>query len=88
MQSLQGQVKALEAAEASTKLALEATELGYKVGVRVNLDVLNAQSQLYDTRRDLSKARYDVIVNSLKLRQASGQLQPADLRGVDALLAK
>jgi outer membrane protein len=88
VQSLQGQVKALEAAESSTKLALEATELGYKVGVRVNLDVLNAQSQLYDTRRDLSKARYDVIVNSLKLRQASGQLQPADLRGVDALLTK
>lgn len=87
VQSLLGQVKALEAAEASTKLALEATELGYKVGVRVNLDVLNAQSQLYDTRRDLAKARYDVIVTNLKLRQASGQLQAQDLRGVDALLA-
>lgn len=88
VQSLQGQVKALEAAESSTKLALEATELGYKVGVRVNLDVLNAQSQLFDTRRDLSKARYDVIVNSLKLRQASGQLNPQDLRAVDSLLAR
>ena len=88
VQSGLGQVKALEAAEASTKLALEATELGYKVGVRVNLDVLNAQSQLYDTRRDLSKARYDVIVNSLKLRQAAGQLQPQDVRSIDALLAR
>jgi outer membrane protein len=88
VQSGLGQVRALEAAESSTKLALDATELGYKVGVRVNLDVLNAQSQLYDTRRDLAKARYDVIVNRLKLRQASGQLQPQDLRGVDALLAK
>jgi outer membrane protein len=88
VQSGLGQVKALEAAEASTKLALEATELGYKVGVRVNLDVLNAQSQLFDTRRDLSKARYDVIVNSLKLRQASGQLQPQDLRAIDALLVR
>ena len=87
VQSGLGQVKALEAAEASTKLALEATELGYKVGVRVNLDVLNAQSQLFDTRRDLSKARYDVIVNGLKLRQASGQLQPQDVRNIDALLA-
>ncbi len=86
VQSGLGQVKALEAAEASSRLALEATELGYKVGVRVNLDVLNAQSQLYDTRRDLSKARYDVIVNSLKLRQASGQLQPQDVRAVDSLL--
>ncbi len=88
VQSGLGQVKALEAAEASTKLALEATELGYKVGVRVNLDVLNAQSQLFDTRRDLSKARYDVIVNSLKLRQASGQLQPQDVRAVDSLLVR
>jgi len=88
VQSGLGQVKALEAAEASTRLALEATELGYKVGVRVNLDVLNAQSQLFDTRRDLSKARYDVIVNSLKLRQASGQLQPQDLRAIDTLLVR
>ena len=87
VQSLLGQVKALEAAESSTKLAVEATELGYKVGVRVNLDVLNAQSLLFDTRRDLAKARYDVIVNSLKLRQASGQLQPNDVRAVDILLA-
>ncbi len=87
VQSGLGQVKALEAAEASSKLAVEATELGYKVGVRVNLDVLNAQSQLYDTRRDLSKARYDVIVNGLKLRLASGQLQAQDVRRVDLLLA-
>jgi len=88
VQSLQAQVKALEAAESSTKLALEATQLGYKVGVRVNLDVLNAQSQLFDTQRDLAKARYDVIVTGLKLRQASGQLQPQDINAVDALLAR
>jgi len=87
VQSGQAQVKALEAAESSTKLALEATQLGYKVGVRVNLDVLNAQTQLFTTQRDLAKARYDVIVNSLKLRQVSGQLQPEDLQATDALLA-
>lgn len=86
VQSLQAQVSALEAAESSTKLALEATQLGYKVGVRVNLDVLNAQSQLVDTQRDLAKARYDVIVTSLKLRQASGLLQPQDVKALDALL--
>ena len=45
-------------------------------------------SMPFDTRRDLSKARYDVIVNGLKLRQASGQLQPQDLRAIDALLAR
>ena len=79
---------AYEAAESSTKLALEATQLGYKVGVRVNLDVLNAQTQLYTTQRDLAKARYDVVVNGLKLRQASGQLRPEDVSAVNTLLVK
>ncbi|HJV69116.1 TolC family outer membrane protein [Ideonella sp.] len=88
VQTGRAQVKALEAAESSSKLALEATQLGYKVGVRVNLDVLNAQTQLFTTQRDLAKARYDVIVNDLKLRQTTGQLQPEDLQAADALLAK
>ena len=88
VQSGQAQVKALEAAESSSQLALEATQLGYKVGVRVNLDVLNAQTQLFQTRRDLAKARYDVLVGSLKLRQAAGQLKPEDLPAIDQLLAK
>jgi outer membrane protein len=82
------QVGALEAAESSSQLALEATQLGYKVGVRVNLDVLNAQTQLFQTRRDLAKARYDVIVGGLKLRQASGQLNAQDVGAVNRLLAK
>ncbi len=88
VQSGLSQVKALEAAESSSKLALEATQLGYRVGVRVNLDVLNAQTQLFQTQRDLAKARYDVLLNSLKLRQASGQLQPTDVGSIEALLAK
>jgi len=88
VQSGQAQVKALEAAESSTKLALEATQLGYRVGVRVNLDVLNAQTQLFQTQRDLAKARYDVIVGGLRLRQASGQLKPEDLLAVNALLQR
>jgi outer membrane protein len=88
VQSLQAQVKAFEAAESSSQLALEATQLGYKVGVRVNLDVLNAQTQLFNARRDLAKARYDVLVNTLKLRQAAGQLKPEDVAAVNQLLAK
>ena len=87
VQSGQAQVAALEAAESSSQLALEATQLGYKVGVRVNLDVLNAQTQLYTTRRDLAKARYDVLLVGLKLRQAAGQLQRQDLDSVNQLLA-
>nr|MBA2722454.1 TolC family protein [Methylibium sp.] len=86
VQSGEATVRALEAAEASNQLALEATQLGYKVGVRVNLDVLNAQTQLFTTRRDLQRARYDAIVNSLRLRQAAGVLDEQDLAGVNRLL--
>jgi outer membrane protein len=87
VQSLQSQVKALEAAEASAKLALEATQLGFKVGVRVNLDVLNAQRDLFTTQRDLARARYDALVGSLRLRQASGLVTPADVEAINRLLA-
>jgi outer membrane protein len=88
VQSGQAQVKALEAAESSSKLALEATQLGYRVGVRVNLDVLNAQTQLFTTQRDLARARYDVILNGLKLRQAAGVLAAGDVEATNALLSK
>jgi outer membrane protein len=87
VQSGQAQVQALEAAEASSQLALESTQLGYKVGVRVNLDVLNAQTQLFQTRRDLSQARYNVILGALRLRQAAGTLNPGDVPRVNLLLA-
>ena len=88
LQSGAAQVKALEAAEASSQLALEATQLGYRVGIRVNVDVLNAQSQLYQTRRDLARARYDTLLNTLRLRQAAGRLTPADVQAVDRLLVR
>lgn len=86
VQSGQAQVKALEAAESSAKLALEATQLGYRVGVRVNKDVLDAQTALASTQKDLYKARYDVIVATMKLRQASGSLRPDDLDSLNRLL--
>lgn len=80
------QVRALEAAEASSKLALEANKTGYEVGVRINIDVLNAQQQLYSTRRDLAKARYDTLLAGLKLKAAAGSLGEGDLAEVNALL--
>ncbi len=80
------QVKALEAAELSSQSALESNRLGYEVGVRINIDVLNAQQQLYVTRRDLSKARYDTLVNNLRLKSAAGTLSEEDLTQVNALL--
>jgi len=81
------QVKAYEAAEASSQSALDANKLGYSVGVNINIDVLNSQSQLYQTKRDLAKARYDVLVGNLKLRQAAGTLTPQDLASINSLLA-
>ena len=86
LQSSAAQVKALEAAEASSQLALEATQLGYRVGIRVNVDVLNAQSQLYQTKRDLARARYDTVLNGLRLKSAAGTLTEADLVLINTLL--
>ncbi len=87
LQSGLGQVKAYEAAEASSQVALDANKLGYQVGVRINIDVLNSQSQLFQTKRDLAKARYDVLVGQLKLRQAAGVLKAEDLQPINSLLA-
>ena len=84
----QGQVRALEAAEASSQLALDANRLGYQVGVRINIDVLNAQSQLFQTKRDLAQARYNVLLGQLRLRQANGTLVPEDLARLNALVAR
>jgi len=82
------QVKAYEAAERSSRLALESNLLGYEVGVRINIDVLNAQQQLYTTQRDLSKARYDTLINSLKLKASAGALSESDIDDINGLLAK
>ena len=87
VQSGQAQVNALQAAEASSQSALDANKLGYQVGVRINIDVLNSQSQLFDTKAKLAKARYDVLVGGLKLRQASGTLKADDLQPINSQLA-
>ena len=84
----QGQVKALEAAELSSQSALDANKLGYQVGVRINIDVLNAQSQLFQTKRDLAQARYNVLLGGLRLRQANGTLSPEDLQQINGLLVR
>src|SRR6266571_8951209 len=80
------QVKALEQALVSSKLALDSNKLGYEVGVRINIDVLNAQQQVFSTLRDLSRARYDTILSGLKLKAAAGSLSEADVEEVNRLL--
>ena len=86
LQSGLAQVAALQAAEKSSLTALQASQTGLEAGVRISLDVLNAQTQLYQTRRDLARARYAVLTGALRLRQASGTLQEEDLLPINALL--
>ncbi len=80
------QVKALEAARVSSQSALDANKLGYEVGVRINIDVLNAQSQLADTEQQLAKARYDALIAQLRLKAAAGALGEDDVEQINALL--
>ena len=80
------QVGALEQALVSSKSALESNKLGYEVGVRINIDVLNAQQQLFSTRRDLAAARYNTITTQLKLKAAAGSLREQDLDAVNLAL--
>ncbi|MFA7268172.1 MAG: TolC family outer membrane protein [Sterolibacterium sp.] len=80
------QVKALEQAVVSSQSALDSNKLGYDVGVRINIDVLNAQQQLYSTRRDLAKARLDTLIAQLKLKAAAGGLNEDDVGAVNGLL--
>ena len=82
------QVKALEAALVSNKSSLDATVLGKEVGVRTNVDVLNAQQQLFQAQRDLQQARYNTVLSQLRLKSAAGRLKEDDLAEVNRLLAK
>jgi len=80
------QVRALEAALVSSQSSLASTRLGQEVGIRTILDVLNAEQQLSQTRRDLAQAKYNYILALLRLRAASGQLSEQDLTLVNAWL--
>ena len=80
------QVKALEQALTSSEVSLQSNRVGYEVGVRINIDVLNAQQQVLQTQRDLARARYDTILNGLRLKNAAGSLTEGDVEGVNRLL--
>ncbi len=79
-------VRALEQALVSSQAQLRSTTLGLEVGVRTRVDVLNAQQQLFTTRRDLAAARYQTLISGLQLKAAAGSLTVEDLHAVDALL--
>ena len=80
------QVMALEQALKSSQKLLEASKLGQEVGVRTNLDVLNAQQQLYSTRRDLYQAKYNYLISRLQLKAATGSLAEDELLVVNGSL--
>jgi outer membrane protein len=80
------QIRAYQAAETSSLSSLDSNKTGYDAGVRVNIDVLNAQQQLFASQRDLAHARYDALMSGLKLKAAAGTLQEEDLSKINALL--
>jgi outer membrane protein len=79
-------VGALEQALVSSQSALDSNKLGYEVGVRINIDVLNAQQQVFSTRRDLLVARYGTIMNHFRLKAAAGSLREDDLEQANRAL--
>ena len=79
-------VKALEQAVLSSKTALESTQAGFEVGTRTAVDVVDAERGLFQARRDYARARYDYILDVLRLKQAAGTLSPEDVAAADGLL--
>lgn len=83
-----GRVKALQQAVVSAQSALEATDAGYQVGTRTTVDVLASRRELFRAQRDHSRARYDYLLDTLRLKQATGQLSAQDVAVLDAWMVK
>ena len=81
------QVTALEEALKSAQTALDSNKRGLEVGVRVEIDVLNAQQQVSATERDLAKSRYDLLMAMIRLRTVAGSMNESDLQEISSLLA-
>ena len=72
-------VKALKQAVLSSRTALESTQAGFEVGTRTAIDVVGVERGLSEAKRDYARARYDYILETLRLKQAAGSLQPDDI---------
>ena len=79
-------VQALRQAVASSRVALEATEAGYEVGTRTQVDVLDARRRLFEAETSFARSRYDYLINVLKLQRAAGTLEPQQLARINAQL--
>ena len=80
------QIKAFKQAMLSSETAVTATRTGYEVGTRTAVDVVTAEKEFFRTQRDYSQARYEYILDTLRLKQASGKLAPADIQQINSLL--
>ena len=80
-------VKALRQAVVSSATSLESTKAGFEVGTRTSVDVVTAERGLSQARRDLSRARYDYVLNLLRLKQAAGTLGPDDITRTNTWLS-
>lgn len=79
------QAEALQSAVESGESSVKGNQAGYKLGLRINNDVLNAQQQLFVSKRDLAKAKYDTLLQGLKLKAAAGVLSEADVQAINGL---
>ena len=79
-------IKALEQAVVSSEVALEATRAGFEVGTRTAVDVVTSERALFQAKRDLSRSRYDYIINTLNLKQAAGLLTVDDIDRINQWL--
>ncbi len=79
-------ISALQAAVEAGENSVKGNQAGYRLGIRINSDVLSAQQQLYASRRDLARARYDTLFQGLKLKAAAGAMSDLDLQVVNGLL--
>jgi outer membrane protein len=79
-------VEALKTAVSSAEVSLQSTEAGFEVGVRTLVEVLDEQRNLYRAKRDYSRTRYDYLLNTLRLKQASSSLAQTDLEQINRLL--
>jgi outer membrane protein len=82
------QVNALKQALNSTQTAAQATQAGFEAGTRTAVDVLLSLRETFSAKRDYSSARYDYLLNTLRLKQATGTLSEKDIAGLSKLLTK
>ena len=82
-QSGVSKLRAYQKALTSAEALVVSTRQSILGGERVNLDALNAEQQLYSTRRDLAQTRYDYLLAWTKLHFYAGTLREQDLAKVD-----